>query len=177
MAFLSLLLVALHACQKHEFKTVALQHEFKTEVWKWDMDCLQQDTRDTYLRCWRCMHVRRMCLKQLHFSTRVRGKFWNETQVVYNRILETLRHFRVQYPSSLAPAWHEALGHCSPVALVACAACMSEEGVHTSCSLSQRLTNSFQHFSRTEEWKWDMNCQNNKQETQIGIFEFKTSAQ
>jgi len=35
-------------------------------------------------------------------------------------------HFGFQYLCSVASAWHEALGHCIPVALVGCAACMSE---------------------------------------------------
>jgi len=102
IAFLSLLLVALHACQKHEFQTVALQHELKTQVWKWDMNCLQQDAKVPYWHfrvrnlCWlsstclawvswslqfcrsyglHCMHVRRMCPQQFLFFSVVGKSF------------------------------------------------------------------------------------------------------
>jgi len=149
MAFLSLLLVALDVCPKHEFQTVALQHQGKGKVLKWDTSCLQQDTRDapafsssipfltSACLAWGSWSLQ-MCPHQMNFISTVDqlipapfedGRVEMRHELSEQQARDANWHFRVQNLCSVASAWHEFLGHCSPVAVVGCAACMSEAWV------------------------------------------------
>ena len=63
---------------------------------------------------------------------------------------------------SLPSTWHQSVCDCIPVALVSCARCRSEECVHHSVLVEERLnlywwlTNLFQQQLKMDEWDLDM---------------------